>query len=86
MVLLSKSGRMTVKVLHSQGSSGGNRLRRKALGPPRIICIKKKDNVNISKVKEICGSNQVGRYISKSAINTDRRADHVHSCYVHKYA
>jgi hypothetical protein len=38
MVLLSKSGSMTVKVLHSQGSSVGKRLRRKALGPPRTIC------------------------------------------------
>ena len=33
-----KSGSMTVSVLHSQGSSGGKRFRRKALGPPRTIC------------------------------------------------
>ena len=45
MVLLSKSGSMTVKVLHSQGSSVGKRLRRKALGPPRTICKKKGTNV-----------------------------------------
>ena len=45
MVLLSKSGSMTVKVLHSQGSSVGKRLRRKALGPPRTICKKKGRNV-----------------------------------------
>ena len=45
MVLLSKSGSMTVKVLHSQGSSVGKRLRKKALGPPRTICKKKGRNV-----------------------------------------
>ena len=45
MVLLSKSGSMTVKVLHSQGSSVGKRFRRKALGPPRTICKKKGTNV-----------------------------------------
>ena len=36
---------MTVKVLHSQGSSVGKMLRRKALGPPRTICKKKGRNV-----------------------------------------
>ena len=45
MVLLSKSGSMTVKVVHSQGSSVGKRLRRKALGPARTICKNKGRNV-----------------------------------------
>ena len=54
IVLASKSGRMTVRVLHSQGSSGGKRFRRKALGPPRTICkICKKQHVKWEQVEDV---------------------------------